>query len=283
MDAALKKSVITLNSQLRDSTTDPNSCDFTTIPGFVQGLHGNTSYTVQTGEPLFYGVEQVSLLDATIYEHLDHGPITDTVAVSIPDITTTTITGTDNTGFPLSGIIYIAETSEQIAYGLTNGTQFLNCIRGFNGTTAATAGASAIYLVGEPYLYIRLSEPALGPLEAVEVSNTSNHYNRFFAKVPIDSSKPDIQQYFNHDGKWGTWVNWADFSQPFPYIEKLRMQTYRFYGNTLYEYPNPNSAFTSQLPINITLRVNAHDNKMWENRGIVVDASEDESESDEYI
>ena len=78
MDASLKKSVITLNSQFRDRATDINSCDFTTTPGFIQGLHGNTAYTVQSGEPLFYGVEQISLLDATFYEPLDNGPITDT-------------------------------------------------------------------------------------------------------------------------------------------------------------------------------------------------------------
>ena len=157
---------------------------------------------------------------------------------------------------------------------------FKRCIRGFNGTTAqATTDDTNLYLVGEPYLYIRLTEPSLGPLEAVEMSTTTQHYNRFFAKIPIDCTKVDQQQYFNHDGKWSTWSNWTNFSQPFPYIHKLRMETFRFYGDTLYPYPNPESNWTNSIPINVTLKINAHGNKMWENRGIVVDASEDETET----
>ena len=245
MDAALKKSVITLNSQFRDYTIDPNSCDFTTVPGFIQGLHGNTSYSVQTGQPLFYGVEQISLLDATIYEHLDHGPISAELDGSLTPNDTTIDIDTIVGELPKSGIIYIPEKEEQIFYnsytstGATSAT-LNNCIRGFNGTEGKnTSNSEPLYVVGEPYIYIRLSEPALGPLEAVEMSSKSNHYNRFFAKIPIDSSKPDTQQYFNHDGKWGTWVNWADFSQPFPYIEKLRMQTYRFYAIHCTNIPIP--------------------------------------------
>ena len=280
MDAALKKSVITLNSQFRDYDDDPNSCDFTTVPGFVQGLHGNTSYTAQTGRPLFYGVEQVSLLDATFYEHLDNGPVENTLNGIIND-SVTTVVATATTGFADSGIIYIEETKEQIWYNSKTATDFQNCIRGYNGTTATatTIAATKVFLVGEPYFYIRLSEPALGPLEAVEMSSETNHYNRFFAKIPIDSSKVDTYQFYGHDGKWSAWSNWINFSQPFPYIEKLRMQTFRFYGNTRYEWPNPASAFTKSLPLNITLRVEAHDNKMWDNHGVIIDASENESES----
>ena len=144
MDAALKKSVITLNSQFRNYTDDPNSCDFTTTPGFVQGLHGNTSYDVQSGRPLFYGVEKIALLDATFTDSANNSPVFDTVTVSIIDATTTTITCTSTAGFSSSGIIYIADTDEEIAYGATNATQFLNCIRGYNSTTAAAVGTSIV-------------------------------------------------------------------------------------------------------------------------------------------
>ena len=282
MDAALKKSVITLNSQFRDYTEDPNSCDFITVPGFIQGLHGNTAIAVQSGRPLFYGVEQISLLDATFVEHANNSPVNTPLNIDAL-ATDIIIKADDTTGFPNSGLIYISTTEEQIWYNsITHGIpgQFENCIRGYNDTTiAAIAVPATIHLMGEPYLYIRLSEPSLGPLEAVEMSTETNHYNRFFAKIPIDSSKVDIRQYFNHDGKWSTWSNWINFSQPFPYIERLRMQTFRFYGNQIFPYPNPGSPMSQSLPINVTLRVDAHENKMWENRGLIVDASENESES----
>ena len=280
MDTALKKSVVTLNSQFRNHDTEPNSCDFITIPGFLTGQHGNTAYTVQKGQPLFFGIEQIGLLDATFYETSNNSPVsTTTTGFLITD--TTGLNATSLTNFPSSGIIYVEETEEQIWYN-SKSTTIDNCIRGFNGTTATAAGATTFYLVGEPYLYIRLTEPSIGPLEAVEVSSNSVHHNRFFAKIPIDASKPNIQQYYNHDAKWSQWSNWTNFSQPFPYIERLRMETFRFYGNTMYPYPNPDSDFTKSLPINITLRIEAHENKMWENRGVVVDAEEDEEEEEFY-
>ena len=280
MDTALKKSVVTLNSQFRNHDTEPNSCDFITIPGFLTGQHGNTAYTVQKGQPLFYGIEKIGLLDATFYETSNNSPVsTTTTGFLITD--TTGLNATSLTNFPSSGIIYVEETEEQIWYN-SKSTTIDNCIRGFNGTTATAAGATTFYLVGEPYIYIRLTEPSIGPLEAVEVSSNSAHHNRFFAKMPIDVSKTNIQQYFNHDSRWSQWSNWTNFSQPFPYIERLRMETFRFYGNTMYPYPNPNSDFTKSLPINITLRIEAHENKMWENRGLVVDAEEDEDEDEFY-
>ena len=65
MEKTVKRSVITLNSQFRDHVKYPNSSDYvTTIPGFLN-----------TGPPSFYGVESVGLLDATVVEHLDHGPV----------------------------------------------------------------------------------------------------------------------------------------------------------------------------------------------------------------
>jgi hypothetical protein len=278
MDAALKKSVITLNSQFRDFTDDPNSCDFTTNPGFIQGLHGNTSYSVQSGRPLFYGIEKIALLDATFIESANNSPVsTTTTGFAAADITG--LNATSLTNFPDSGTVYVESTGEEILYNskVSGGLDF--CIRGYNGTTAAVAGATTLYLVGEPYFYVRLSEPAIGPFEAVEMSSVDNHYNRFFAKVPIDTSKLDTYQLYNHDGKWSEWSNWVNFGQPFPYIEKLRMQTFRFYGNTRYEWPNPNSDYTKSLPLNLTLKVDAHENKMWDNRGVIVDASENDSES----
>ena len=281
MDTALKKSVVTLNSQFRNHTNDPNSCDFITIPGFLTGQHGNTAYNVQKGQPLFYGIEKIGLLDATFYEHSDEGPIIATKTGLGISPTSITVTGSI-AAFPNSGILYVQNTGEQIWYGSRNilMNTFNNCIRTFNGTTSVIIpGAVKFYLVGEPYLYIRLTEPSIGPLEAVEVSSKSAHYNRFFAKIPIDVSKQNIQQYFNHDSRWSQWSNWTNFSQPFPYIERLRMETFRFYGNTMYPYPNPDSDFTKSLPINITLRIEAHENKMWENRGVVIDADEDELES----
>ena len=282
MDAALKKSVITLNSQFRNYVEDPNSCDFITIPGFLKGLYANTAIGPQTGRPLFYGVEQISLLDATFVEHANNSPVSTEIAIDFV-VGALTIDAADTTNFPNSGLISIRPTGEQIWYNsITHGIpgQFLNCIRGYNGTTEQNGPAPGpIDLMGEPYIYLRLSEPSLGPLEAVEMSTEINHYNRFFAKIPIDNSKVDVQQYFNHDGKWSTWSNWINFSQPFPYIEKLRMQTFRFYGNDMKPWPNPDDPMTRSLPINVTLRINAHENKMWENRGLIVDASENESES----
>ena len=281
MDAALKKSVITLNSQFRDYDKDPNSCDFITVPGFIQGLHGDTTIGVQSGRPLFFGVEQISLLDATFVEHANNSPVNTPLPLPLPAGDLQIVA--DTTGFPDSGLLFVEETGEQIWYNSTTPTtSFDNCIRGYNDTTSligAPTAPTTLHLMGEPYIYIRLSEPSLGPLEAVEMSTENNHYNRFFAKIPIDSSKVDIRQYFNHDGKWSTWSNWINFSQPFPYIERLRMQTFRFYGNQIFPYPNPSSPLSQSLPINVTLRVEAHDNKMWENRGIIVDASENESES----
>jgi hypothetical protein len=278
MDTALKKSVITLNSQFRDHATEPSSSSFTTIPGFLTGQRGSTSIGDQKGQPLFYGVDRLGLLDATFYESSNNSPVS-TTTTGIPAVSTVTgIVATTLTNFPDSGVIYVEETGEQILYN-SKSTTIDNCIRGFNGTTAAIAGATNLHLVGEPYLYIRLVEPSIGPLEAVEVSTNSAHFNRFFAKIPIDASKQNIQQYINHDAKWSQWSNWTNFSQPFPYIERLRMETFRFYGNTMYPYPNPNDDFTKSLPINITLRIEARENKMWENRGVVIDADEDVTES----
>ena len=277
MDTALKKSVVTLNSQFRNHDTEPNSSSFTTIPGFLTGQHGPLGDGDQKGQPLFYGIERIGLLDATFYEHSDRGPIKTTAATI--SLGGTTITVTSTADFPDSGILHIKDTHEQIMYSSKDATNFLYCIRGFNGTTASAATSTTVFIVGEPYLYIRLTEPSIGSLEAVEVSSNSAHYNRFFAKIPIDVSKPDIQQYFNHDSRWSQWSNWTNFSQPFPYIERLRMETFRFYGNTMYPYPNPDNDFTKSLPINITLRIEAHENKMWENRGVVIDADEDELES----
>ena len=86
MDTALKKSVITLNSQFRDRSTDPNSCDFITTPGFLTGLPKPKIVDPTTipptitigdegsGQPLFYGVEQVELLDATFTESQNNSP-----------------------------------------------------------------------------------------------------------------------------------------------------------------------------------------------------------------
>ena len=84
-----------------------------------------------------------------------------------------------------------------------------------------------IYLVGEPYIYVRLTETSLGPFEAVELSTDNQHYNRFFAKIPIDSSRPLTQQYFSHDTKW---INWKMTANPFPRIHELRVETLRYYG-----------------------------------------------------
>ena len=266
----------------------------TTITGMDTAGFPSTGviYIVETSEQISYGSTNATQFLNCIrgFNGTTAAVITGTSdiylvgdAVSVPytpsTATTTIIPGTDTTGFPSSGIIYIAETGEQIAYGSINATQYLNCIRGFNDTTATAIGTSIIYLVGEPYFYIRLTEPSIGPFEAVEMSSENNHYNRFFAKVPINTSKLDTYQYFNHDGKWSSWTNWVNFSQPFPYIEKLRMQTFRFYGNTRYEWPNPNSDYTKSLPLNFTFKVDAHENKMWDNRGVIVDASENDSES----
>ena len=181
MDAALKKSVITLNSQFRNYVEDPNSCDFITIPGFLKGLYANTAIGPQTGRPLFYGVEQISLLDATFVEHANNSPVS-TGTTGFND-TTITIPASSTTNFPESGLLYVEETKEQIWYNSkTDGAPgtFDNCIRGYNDTPPLIGAPTTLHLMGEPYIYLRLSEPALGPLEAVEMSTEINHYNRFF-------------------------------------------------------------------------------------------------------
>ena len=286
MEKTVKRSVITLNSQFRDKKY-PNSSDYTTIPGFLN-----------TGPPSFYGVESVGLLDATVVEHLDHGPVHSTIASVIPPAPTEIILSSgDYLKFPRSGIIYNATTKEQIFYNSITiqyspgpppppivivSYTLQNLIRGYNGTPeVALSTNDDIYLVGEPYIYVRLTETSLGPFEAVELSTDNQHYNRFFAKIPIDSSRPLTQQYFSHDTKW---INWKMTANPFPRIHELRVETLRYYGNDIYPYPNQVDEVRS-LPMNLTLRIVGHDNKMWENHGVIVppaQSSEDE-ESEEEI
>ena len=273
MEKTVKRSVITLNSQFRDHVKYPNSSDYVTVPGFLN-----------TGPPSFYGVESVGLLDATVVEHLDHGPVSTLVSGTISAILTTIPFGAVTGNLPDSGIIYVPETQEQIFYNsITAGVSFDNCIRGYNGTpaTATTAANLQYYLIGEPYIYVRLTETSLGPFEAVELSTDNQHYNRFFAKIPIDSSRPLTQQYFNHDTKW---INWKMTANPFPRIHELRVETLRYYGDDIYPYPNTVPEVKS-LPMNLTLRIVGHENKMWENHGVIIptaQSSEDE-ESEEEI
>lgn len=56
----------------------------------------------------------------------------------------TTLTGVSTTGFPSTGVVQIE--NEAIAYSGVTATEFTGCIRGFQGTTAAThASGTAVY------------------------------------------------------------------------------------------------------------------------------------------
>ena len=85
------------------------------------------------------------------YTNIPYNPEdTPTVTTDDPlDSTSTTINVVSTTGFPSSGVIIIG--TEEISYTATTGTSFTGCVRGVNGTSAAShAVDSSVTALSDP-------------------------------------------------------------------------------------------------------------------------------------
>ena len=105
------------------------------INGYKKWINFPVPFSGSSADPVLmsaiYGNEVIAARSAEVYR----GGNGDTLLALDVDAVQTTLTVLDTTGFASSGTILIND--EEITYDGTNTTQFLNCVRGANGTTAA--------------------------------------------------------------------------------------------------------------------------------------------------